>query len=680
MENNFKQYIETVAISLLGEPQSRRGDEWRYGTHGSLAVDVVDGTWYDHENELGGGVLDLVMRETGRASVKAAIRWMEEQGIKPEDKPQPKQKARMVKAYDYVDENGELRYQVCRMEPKDFRQRKPDGAGWSWSVKGVTPLPYRLGDMLNKPEATVLIVEGEKDADALAALNLVATCNSGGAGKWPDSITGYFRDRRVVILPDNDEAGRNHAALVAGKLYGVAESVRVAELEDLPVKGDVYDWLQTGKERADVVEVCKQAETWTPPASPALQPPPTHQVPQNADYYSPLPHANEKGRPLKHISNLEEICRRLGVTVRYNVIAKEEEILIPGESFSIDNQANASLAWLNSECSLYQYPTDKNQEFITYLADKNLYNPVAEWVGGRPWDGKSRLPELYATVRAVNEDINPDVKTLKETLIRRWMISAIAAAHLPDGVSAGGVLVFQGAQYLGKTKWFKSLVPEHLGLLKDGMLLRPDDKDSVKQVCSFWLVELGELDSTFRKADIAALKAFITNDSDVLRRAYARKESHFARRTVFFGSVNPQEFLHDTTGNRRYWTIACESIDHSHSIDMQQVWAEVKALYDSGEGWHLTPSEMDMLNASNEDFMALEPVEERIRSQLDWDAPEALWRWEQATQILIECGVDRPNAKDVSTGAGVIRKLNGNQSKRLKGKNVLFCPPLVADF
>src|SRR5690606_39387898 len=148
---------------------------------------------------------------------------------------------------------------------------------------------------------------------------------------------------------------------------------------------------------------------------------------------------------------------------------------------------------------------------------------------------------------------------------------------------AEGVLVFQGPQNLGKTSWLKSLAPRELRLIKDGMMLRPDDKDSVKQVCSFWLVELGELDSTFRRADIAQLKAFITQDTDVLRRPYARRESTYARRTVFFGSVNPREFLHDETGNRRYWTIECESINSRHGLDMQQVWAEVLELWRAGE-------------------------------------------------------------------------------------------------
>jgi putative DNA primase/helicase len=393
------------------------------------------------------------------------------------------------------------------------------------------------------------------------------------------------------------------------------------------------------------------------------------------DLHSPLPFCTEKGKPLKHIDNLKEIVNRCNVTLRYNVIAKEEEIIIPGASFSIDNMGNASLAWLKSECSLFGFSTDQLDGMVTYLSDQNQYNPVAEWVLSRKWDGVPRMQSLYDTVTAVGEFEQPSNKTLKETLIKRWMMSAIAAAFLPDGVSAAGVLVFQGAQYLGKTKWFKTLVPEELGLLKDGMLLRPDDKDSVKQICSFWLVELGELDSTFRKADIAALKSFITNKSDVLRRAYARKESHFARRTVFFGSVNPREFLHDTTGNRRYWTIECEKLDHSHEINMQQVWAEAYEMWKQGEGWYLEHEEMEMLNCNNEQFMALDPIEERIREYLDWDCPESSWRWEQVTQLLIECGVDRPNMLDASKAGGLIRKINGNRGKRSNGKTLLYVPP-----
>ena len=130
---------------------------------------------------------------------------------------------------------------------------------------------------------------------------------------------------------------------------------------------------------------------------------------------------------------------------------------------------------------------------------------------------------------------------------------------------------------------------------------------------SKWIVELGELDATFKQSDISQLKAFITQDSDTIRRPYARKESTYARRTVLFGSVNPKDYLKDPTGNRRFWTVRCTDIDYDYRVDMQQVWAEFKALFDKGETWYLNQDEIVALNAHNEDFSTVDPVEERIR-------------------------------------------------------------------
>ena len=396
----------------------------------------------------------------------------------------------------------------------------------------------------------------------------------------------------------------------------------------------------------------------------------------DADPSAPLPFCTEKGVPLAHIANLKEICRRLGVQVRYNVISKEEEVIIPNQSFSLDNEGNASLAWLESECSLFKMPTSKLPGFVTYIADQNQYNPVAQWVCSAPWDGKDHLSALLATV-TIKDAANTKAVELKDTLIMRWMVSAIAGAFSPKGVSASGVLVFQGDQYVGKTKWFKSLVPEDKNLIKDGVILKPDDRDSVKQAVSFWLVELGELDSTFRKSDIAALKAFLTNDKDVLRRAYARKESQYARRTVFFGSVNPKEFLHDPTGNRRYWTIEVAHLNHSHNIDMQQAWAQVYELWKAGASHYLTPDEMGQLNNHNEDFTASDPIEESVQTGFDWSSNQSYWSWRTATDALKSLGYERPSKADVNSAASAIRKLNGNQGKRTSSGKLLLLPPMA---
>src|SRR5690606_16133524 len=130
--------------------------------------------------------------------------------------------------YGYKDEKGRLLFEVVRFEPKDFRQRRPDGkGGWIWSVKGVRQVPYHLPQLIEaNPSHPVFIVEGEKDVLRLESLGLVATCNAGGAGKWSDELSKHFADRRVVILPDNDEPGRKHANKVRSEERRVGKERR----------------------------------------------------------------------------------------------------------------------------------------------------------------------------------------------------------------------------------------------------------------------------------------------------------------------------------------------------------------------------------------------------------------------------------------------------------------------
>lgn len=156
--------------------------------------------------------------------------------------------------YPYTDEVGALLYQVVRFVPKDFRQRRPDGDGWAWNLRGVERVLYRLPEVLAavRDGATVFVVEGEKDADAIVRAGAVATCNPGGAGKWAASYSQALRGADVVIVADRDAAGYEHARKVAASLSGVAASVRIVEAAE---GKDAADHLAAGHALEELVRV-----------------------------------------------------------------------------------------------------------------------------------------------------------------------------------------------------------------------------------------------------------------------------------------------------------------------------------------------------------------------------------------------------------------------------------------
>ncbi len=214
------------------------------------------------------------------------------------DDRQPKGK--IVATYDYVDDGGAVLFQAVRFEPKDFRQRRPNSSGWAWSTKGVRQVPYRLPELAEAiaSERPVIIVEGEKDVDALARWGIPATCNAGGAGKWRDELNPYFDGADVVIIPDRDPQrthpktgelmfhadgrpmlpGQDHAQDVARRLAPVARRVRILELwrswSEMPLKGDVSDWIAAGGTAEAFWQLVEAAPkcAQTRPSGPAKQP------------------------------------------------------------------------------------------------------------------------------------------------------------------------------------------------------------------------------------------------------------------------------------------------------------------------------------------------------------------------------------------------------------------------
>jgi len=148
----------------------------------------------------------------------------------------------VLAAYDYTDEHGKLLYQVLRYAGKDFKQRKPDGKGqWIWKLGEVRRVLYHLPEII--PAELVLVVEGEKDVECARKLGLVATTNPGGANKWKPQYSETLKSKQVIIIPDADPPGRQHAHEIALSLVHKASSIKMLTFDGAK---DLSEWVERG--------------------------------------------------------------------------------------------------------------------------------------------------------------------------------------------------------------------------------------------------------------------------------------------------------------------------------------------------------------------------------------------------------------------------------------------------
>jgi hypothetical protein len=238
------------------------------GTAGGAPVDPVE-TMLDALERAGGGPKQSGTSWSARCTLEAILAVLE---LQPADLfPVAKTNGsgmEIAATYDYTDESGELSYQVVRLAPKSFRQRRPNGrGGWTWKLGNATRVPFHLPNLITgvAEGKWIFVVDGEKDVLRLEAAGFVATSNSGGAGKFLPTFVPYFKGARVAILPDNDETGRAHAEQVALILAPTAAEVRVVELPRLAEHGDVSDFLNNGGSAVELKALLLEVQAWQPP-------------------------------------------------------------------------------------------------------------------------------------------------------------------------------------------------------------------------------------------------------------------------------------------------------------------------------------------------------------------------------------------------------------------------------
>jgi predicted P-loop ATPase len=226
----------------------------------------------------------------------------------------------------------------------------------------------------------------------------------------------------------------------------------------------------------------------------------------------------------------------------------------------------------------------------------NTYDKIAEFFNSLPdWDGRDRIAELAKCFSHKLPGL-PDGSDPIERFLRKWLVGAVARALTG---TQNFVLVLMGEGGIGKSYFAKWLAPAP-DMFSDDQI-DPDSRESAVLAARTLVHELSELGSVTSRADVNALKRFLTAESSNVRLPYARTQSTVRHRESYIGTSNPAaDLLRDATGNRRFIVLQVDGLDWGYTnLDKFQIWAQAYALYQAGYDFHLAAEETAYQSATN---------------------------------------------------------------------------------
>lgn len=532
---------------------------------------------------------------------------------KNQDKELP-ESPRRERQHVYTNENGQP------IAVKKMRIRKDGGKSFLWYLidpetgefarqSGLNGLELPLYNICAVNQAktsgqTVFVVEGEKDVDTLQNLGYIATTKPNGAqNRWTENFIKPLKDLNIVILLDNDEAGADCGKIAVTALSDVTASLKVipsASLyPELPNKGDISDIVDIiGAERTkELLDRAVDDEKYI--------------ITEDTPIETEQDNSSKKKKPMLNYELFAEHLEEQGYSIRYNQITHNFEFFGFDIGESKEHLAENVPSILRDELKKsYSYTSRQDiTDYITRYATRHKYNPVLKAIKAVKWDGLDRVGQIYDIFKIPMDTIDD---YYSRAFILKWLKQCVCGLFndIDNPFSLDIILVFQGKQGIGKTRFFEMLALNSR-FFGEGICLDPRDKDSIIQATSKWISELGELGSTMKK-DIDSVKAFLTKSTDEYRAPYGKASLHYPRITSFVGTVNDTEFLIDQTGNRRFVTIPLPSdliIDYNTQIkpfDALQLWAQIYNIVkdeDKSSCFRLTESEKQYLEKRNSTFV-----------------------------------------------------------------------------
>jgi len=390
-------------------------------------------------------------------------------------------------------------------------------------------------------------------------------------------------------------------------------------------------------------------------------------------------HLSDNGAIRATTQNFMGVMNHHNIGIKHNVMSHDYDIYIPGAKWLTDTAANDQRTFIRDMLEQYGMPSARVDEYVSLVGGQNSFHPTIDMLTNTTWDGTDRLTSVLNTLELAHGTTD-----MRDKLVTTWLVSALKVLGNYGNNPPRGVLVLAGPQYCGKTSFFRAITPPTS--FGEGLHLEVHDKDSLKKAVKYWIVELGELDATFKKSDIAALKAHISNTQDEIRLPYAAKESRWQRRTVYGATVNRIDFLQDSTGNTRFWPVEVKSVDVPtldklmHGDGRAQFWAQLQTMLDAGHPYLLNQKEIKALENHNDDFREIKMEEEILLNTFNWQ--EACTVPMTVGEVAAHCGfkVDikgrNPLTEPLQRLTGQARTLLKRRAKGAAPARCWIMPPL----
>ncbi|PSB32260.1 VapE domain-containing protein [Chlorogloea sp. CCALA 695] len=455
----------------------------------------------------------------------------------------------------------------------------------------------------------ILIVEGEGIVDLLLSLNIAATTSIGGSGSWREyGYSNYKEDLGIgdiVLCPDRDLEGLKYCEDIARDfpnstkwLYAFPDSPL---WENILNKGglDVADWVKDyklTKEQILAAIETKRLNVSSGKQTNKLESSNSDNGNNNDNNSSGSGDNNKKVTLARQYQQVEEV---LGDRLRYNTLKRQVEI--DGKAINPD-RIRLRLA---VDFKL-QISNGDALNIVTEIAEQNSYSPIVEkLLSIHEQYGDSTLSLLdKPSTRYLGTD-----KPICDIYLRKFLIAMVARAINP-GCKVDTALILQGKQGVGKSTFFSDLAGKEWF---DDSLGQVSDKDERLKLHNHWLIEWAELETVFGRRDIASIKAFLSCSTDNIRPPYGRAVEEFNRPSLIVGTTNQDEFLNDTTGNRRFWVIPVQKIDlQLLRQERDQLLAAAYTAHLKGETWWLSEIDEQISATNTEEYQNNDPWLEDI--------------------------------------------------------------------